>query len=118
MLRIARVVVPGLPHHVTQRGNRRMQTFFLDADYGEYLALMATWCRRCEVSVWAYCLMPNDIHLVLVPENADGLRRSVGEAHRRYTCHVNAREAWTGHLWQGRFLRKRKPGPKTLREES
>ncbi len=42
MSRIARVVVPGLPHHVTQRGNRRMQTFFLDADYEEYLALMAT----------------------------------------------------------------------------
>ncbi len=61
MSRIARVVVPGLPHHVTQRGNPRMQTLFLDADYEKYRAVMATWCRRCDVSVWAYCLMPNHV---------------------------------------------------------
>ena len=103
MARIARVVVPGLPHHVTQRGNRRQRTFFCKADYAAYRTLLATWCREHEVAVWAYCLMPNHVHLILVPSSADGLRRALGEAHRRYTRGVNARLGWVGHLWQGRF---------------
>ncbi len=103
MARLARVVVPGYPHHVTQRGNRRQQTFFNDDDYRAYCELMADWCARCGVAVWAYCLMPNHVHLIVVPRSADGLRRAVGEAHRRYTRRVNFRQGWRGHLWQGRF---------------
>jgi putative transposase len=103
MARIARVVVPGLPHHVTQRGNRRQQTFFSDEDYAEYLRLMAASCTACGTRVWAYCLMPNHVHLILVPSGADGLRCALGEAHRRYTRRVNLREGWRGHLWQERF---------------
>ncbi len=64
---------------------------------------MSEWCRRCGVALWAYCLMPNHVHLVAVPESEDGLRHAIGEAHRRYTLRVNSREGWTGHLWQGRF---------------
>ena len=103
MPRLARVVVPGLPHHVTQRGNRRQQTFFCDEDYRSYLELMGQWCSAHQVEIWAYCLMPNHVHLIAVPQSADGLRRAVGEAHRRYTRSVNFREGWRGHLWQGRF---------------
>ena len=103
MARIARVIAPGIPHHITQRGNRRQKTFFLDDDYRMYLNLMAEWCKRHKVEVWAYCLMPNHVHLLAVPESEDGLRRAIGEAHRRYTRHVNFREGWKGHLWQGRF---------------
>lgn len=103
MARIARVVAPGYPHHITQRGNRRQQTFFSDEDYRAYLNLMSEWCGRCRVSVWAYCLMPNHVHLVVVPESEVGLRSAIGEAHRRYTLRVNSREGWRGHLWQGRF---------------
>ena len=103
MPRIARVVAPGLPHHVTQRGNRRQRTFFVEDDYEAYRELMATWCGHCGVEVWAYCLMPNHVHLVVVPESEDGLRRGIGEAHRRYTRRVNFRKRWRGHLWQGRF---------------
>lgn len=103
MARIARIVAPGYPHHITQRGNRRQQTFFSDDDYRAYLDLMSEWCRRCRVALWAYCLMPNHVHLVAVPKSEDGLRRAIGEAHRRYTLRVNSREGWTGHLWQGRF---------------
>ena len=103
MPRIARVVAPGFPHHVTQRGNRRQRTFFCDRDYQTYVELMAQWCSRCGVEVWAYCLMPNHVHLIVVPESEDGLRRAIGEAHRRYTRHVNFRKRWRGHLWQGRF---------------
>jgi len=103
MARLARVVVPGMPHHVTQRGNRRQQTFFCDDDYQAYLDLMAQWCGEHKVQVWAYCLMPNHVHLIVVPKSEDGLRQAIGEAHRRYTRRVNFREQWRGHLWQGRF---------------
>jgi len=103
MARLARVVVPGKPHHVTQRGNRRQETFFCDDDYQAYLDLMAEWCGEHKVQVWAYCLMPNHVHLLVVPKSEDGLRRAIGEAHRRYTRRINFREQWRGHLWQGRF---------------
>jgi len=103
MGRIARVVVAGLPHHVTQRGNRRMQTFFREDDYRAYLSLAGAWCLRHGVSIWAYCLMPNHVHLIAVPGSAEGLGRALGEAHRRYTRRVNFREGWRGYLWQGRF---------------
>lgn len=103
MARLARLVIPGLPHHVTQRGNRRQQTFFNDGDYAAYLELMAEWCREEGVEIWSYCLMPNHVHLIAVPKTEDGLRRAIGEAHRRYTRRVNSREQWRGYLWQGRF---------------
>lgn len=103
MARLARAIAPGFAHHITQRGNRRQKTFFSPSDYAAYLALMDDWCDRCEVEVLAWCLMPNHVHLVAVPASASGLRRAIGEAHRRYTCAVNRREGWTGHLWQGRF---------------
>jgi len=103
MARLARVVVPGVPHHVTQRGNRRQETFFNEEDYAAYLTLLGEWCGRCGVEVWAYCLMPNHVHLIVVPDSEDGLRRGLGEAHRRYTRRINFREGWRGHLWQGRF---------------
>ena len=64
---------------------------------------MADWCSRLGVEIWFYCLMPNHVHLIAVPESEDSLRRSVGEAHRRYTRRINFREGWRGHLWQGRF---------------
>jgi putative transposase len=79
MARIARGVVPGVPHHLTQRGNRRPQTFFSDGDYRAYLNLMAEWCARGKVEVWAYCLMPNHVHLVVVPESGASLRLAKGK---------------------------------------
>jgi putative transposase len=103
MARIARVVIPGYPHHVTQRGNRRQRTFFCDDDYRAYRELMAEWCEQQAVAVWAYCLMPNHVHLIVVPQSEDGLRRAIGEAHRRYSRRINFRKRWRGHLWQGRF---------------
>jgi putative transposase len=103
MARLPRVVAPGLPHHVTQRGNRRQQTFFSDEDYTEYLRLLSHACRVCGTQVLAYCLMPNHVHLILVPADEFGLRDTLGEAHRRYTRLINFREGWRGHLWQERF---------------
>lgn len=103
MARLARVVAVGHPHHVTQRGNRRQRVFFCEEDYAAYLELLTEWCERCQVEVWAYCLMPNHVHLLLVPHTPEGLARAVGETHRRYTRRVNFRERWRGFLWQGRF---------------
>jgi putative transposase len=97
------VVAPGYPHHITQRGNRRQQTFFCDEDYITYLDLMTEWCNKYQVDIWAWCLMPNHVHLIAVPQNEEGLARAIGEAHRRYTRYVNFRENWRGHLWQERF---------------
>lgn len=103
MARIARVVAEHYPHHIIQRGNRRQDTFFCEEDYRVYQRLISEWCYRCGVEIWAYCMMPNHVHLIAVPGSAEGLCRAIGEAHRRYTCHVNFRENWKGHLWQGRF---------------
>jgi putative transposase len=101
--RFARVVVPGWPHHVTQRGNRRQQTFFRDGDYLLYLDLLKRFAPRAGVEVWGYCLMPNHVHLILTPATKDALRAAMSEVHQRYTRAINARERWTGFLWQGRF---------------
>jgi putative transposase len=103
MARMARVVVPDIPHHITQRGNRRQRVFFSDRDYRHYRLLISRHCKKANVAVWAYCLMPNHVHLVLLPRSIDGLHRSLAEAHRRYTRYVNFREGWRGYLWQGRF---------------
>lgn len=103
MARLARIVVPNVPYHVTQRGNRRERTFFEDADYKRYRTMLGEAARRSGSQVWAYCLMPNHVHLIVVPADADGLRRTFADAHRRYTGLINARHQWTGHLWQGRF---------------
>ncbi|HTR84436.1 MAG TPA: transposase [Reyranella sp.] len=103
MARLARVVAPGVPHHVTQRGNRRQQVFFHDDDYATYRTLLAEGCHAAGVAVWGYCLMPNHVHLILTPSDTDGLRAALGEAHRRYTRLINFREGWRGYLWQGRF---------------
>jgi len=103
MARLARIVVPGAPHHVTQRGNRRLPIFFSDEDRKLYLGLLREGCERAGVRCLAWCLMDNHVHLVLVPESADGLRGALAEAHRRYTRHVNLREGWRGYLFQGRF---------------
>jgi putative transposase len=103
MARIARLVVSAVPHHVTQRGNRRQTVFFGDHDYRAYLALLAEHTRAADVAVWAWCLMPNHVHLMLTPPSPDALRAALAEAHRRYSRMVNFREGWRGYLWQGRF---------------
>ena len=103
MARLARVVIPDHPHHVTQRGNGRARTFFGDADYALYRDLLAANCRAAGVEVWAWCLMPNHVHLILVPSDPDGLRRALARVHRHYAGVIQARRKRSGHFWQGRF---------------
>jgi len=103
MARLARVIIPGHPHHVTQRGNGRARTFFDDRDYALYRDLLAENCRAADVEVWAWCLMPNHVHLILTPSDSDGLRRALARVHRSYAGIIQARRKRTGHFWQGRF---------------
>lgn len=103
MARLARIVVPAVPHHVTQRGNRRQEVFFAEDDYAAYRDLMAEACSREGVRCIAWCLMPNHVHLILTPPTADALRAALGEAHRRYSRRINLAQGWSGYLWQGRF---------------
>jgi putative transposase len=103
MARIGRFVVPDLPHHVTQRGNRRGTVFFGEDDYALYRDLLSEACGREGVAVWSYCLMPNHVHLILTPRTSEGLGRALGKAHRRYSAFINARLRVTGHLFQARF---------------
>ena len=103
MARLARVVIPGHPHHVTQRGNGRARTFFDDGDYAFYRNLLAENCRVAGVAIWAWCMMPNHVHLILVPSDPDGLRRALARVHRHYAGVIQARRKRTGHFWQGRF---------------
>lgn len=103
MARIARVVVPGTPHLVTQRGENNRQVFFSDEDRMEYLKLLAASCARWSVRVWAYCLMPDRVHLVVTPETPNGMARALGETHRRYAKGANIRGGREGKLWHARF---------------
>ena len=103
MARIARVVVSGVPHHVIQRGNRRLPVFFRDTDRQAYLSYLKESSEEFGIDYWAYCLMDNYVHLIAVPKREDSLSKGVGEAHKSYTRLVNFREGWRGHLWQGRF---------------
>jgi putative transposase len=103
MARLARFVIPEVPHHVTQRGNGRQRTFFSDADYALYRDLLKDHCAKAGVSVWSWVLMPNHVHLILTPSHADGIRAALSRVHRNYAGHVHARERRTGHFWQGRF---------------
>lgn len=100
MARLARFVLPGVPHHVTQRGNGRQQTFCGDGDY--VLPIVICSPRSAARMAWRFGL-PNHIHLILVPEHADALRDALSKVHRAYAGRIHAREQRTGHFWQGRF---------------
>ena len=103
MARLARIVVPDVAHHVTQRGNRRQEVFFCEEDYAAYRDLVAEACATSGVRCLAWCLMPNHVHLILVPAEPNALRAALADAHRRYSRRINFAKGWTGYLWQGRF---------------
>ena len=104
MARFARVVIPGCPHHLIQRGNRRLRVFFSDEDKAFYLTLLKRHAEKHGIDVWAFCLMENHVHIIAVPKTKESFARGIGEAHRKYTSVINTREDWKGYLWQGRFI--------------
>ena len=103
MPRPARIVLPGIAHHVVQRGNRRQRLFFDDGDRRAYLRLLAAALERHGTSCLGWCLMDNHVHLILLPACADGLRAPLASAHTAYAQRVNRSRQLSGHLFQGRF---------------
>ena len=104
MPRRPRVIVPGVAHHVTQRGNNRQQIFFSAGDHKLYLDLLAKYAERCGTRIVGYCLMTNHIHLVVVPEQETSLARTLGRTHSEYALALNKAVQRSGHLWQNRFF--------------
>ena len=103
MPRAARIVVPDVPHHVIQRGNRQQRIFLTQGDCRRYVEMLAEACQAHGVRCFAWCLMPNHVHLVLTPDAASGLRAVMSSVHTRYAQRINRREQLGGHLFQDRF---------------
>ena len=103
MARFRRLVVPGYPHHITQRGVRRQTTFFDELDYKRYVRIANSLLSTASLEIWAYCLMPNHVHLIVIPHRPDSLSRLLCETHARYARRINLEHGWQGHLWQERF---------------
>jgi putative transposase len=112
MARLARVILPGYPHHITQRGNRRQDVFFQESDYVYYIELLKEWCQQQSVEVWSYCLMTNHVHLIVMLKEHSSLSKAIGEVHRRYTRMINFRENGEALYGKGGLLlfRCKKPG--------
>ena len=103
MPRFARVVVPEICHHVTQRGNARRDVFFTPQDRRVYLGLLKEYAQHYSVQILGYCLMTNHVHLIAVPRDSRGLAKMLREVHGRYARYRNAIDHSSGHVWQGRF---------------
>jgi len=104
MPRVARIVVPGVPHHITQRGNNRQGVFFVDDDRRVYLGLLAEQAEQYGLAVWGYCLLSNHVHLLAVPAREESLAKAVGRTHFEYTQYLHRLHGRSGHLWQNRFF--------------
>jgi putative transposase len=103
MARLPRVVITGVPHHVTQRGNAQQVIFTRQADRAAYLDLLQHYAGLYGLTLLGYCLMSNHVHLISVPQGADSLAQALKHAHGRYAAYWNARHCSSGHVWQGRF---------------
>ena len=103
MPRLARIVVPGIAHHITQRGNNKQDVFFVDQDKMEYLRLLKKHSLEFGLRVLGYCLMTNHVHIVGVPDEEESLAKAVGRTNFIYTQYVNRMHGRSGHLWQNRF---------------
>ena len=104
MPRIARLIAPGYPHHITQRGNNRAQVFFDDEDRQTYLGLLANYTKKYSLHIWAWCLMDNHVHLLAVPDNETSLARGIGLTNMVYTQYLNRKLRQSGRIWQNRFF--------------
>jgi putative transposase len=99
---MARVVLPGFPHHITQRGIRRFNVFLDDADHHRYRELLGLYARQFDLRVAAYCLMTNHVHVVAVPGRKDSIAKTFKYCHGVYATEFNKKYRKTGHLWQAR----------------
>jgi putative transposase len=103
MARLGRYFIAGQPLHVIQRGNDRRPVFFADEDYAQYRQWLIAASQDHGLSVHAHVLMPNHVHLLVTPERAESLPKTMQSLGRRYVRYVNARHRRTGTLWEGRY---------------
>ena len=103
MARPPRIVVPGQPLHIIQRGNNRQSCFFADDDYRFYLAILKDAADRYGCRVHAYVLMTNHVHLLLTPDSVEAPSLMLQSVGRRYVRYVNAVYRRSGTLWEGRY---------------
>ena len=103
MPRRRRLILPGFPHHVTHRGNRRTNIFREQTDYQFYLGKLSDYLEKFQIRLYSYCLMTNHIHLIPVPNSRTALSRCLHDLHGLYADYFNRKYGLCGHLWQGRF---------------
>lgn len=103
MPRQARIVVPGMPHHITQRGNYQQKVFDNKENYKQYSEWINEYAIEHGIDVVAYCLMSNHVHFIVIPSKEDSLAKLFNTVHMRYSHYINRKRKLKGHLWQGRF---------------
>jgi len=103
MPRTARIVVPGCPHHITQKGNGGQDVFFCEDDRRFFIKILTQYAGSCGLSIDGFCLMTNHVHLIAVPSTQCSLARAMGRTNGRYAQYINQSYGRQGHLWQDRF---------------
>ena len=106
MPRGPRFLIPYACYHIITRGNQQQTIFLDDADYEIYLTKIKRYKKRHNFQLYAFCLMPNHVHLVGQPEDPAGLPRFMHGLSLSYALHFNKRYKKVGHLWQDRFISK------------
>ena len=104
MSRIARIVLEDIPYHITQRGNARQQVFFDRQDYDFYLDLLRHYAEDAQLRLLGFCLMPNHVHLIAVPDRSTSMASALGRTHADFARHFNFRHRACGHVWQARYF--------------
>lgn len=103
MPRCSRAFIDYACYHITTRGNQQQDVFNVDADYKRYLAMLVKAKRKYDISLYAYCLMTNHIHLLIQAHLSRNISSFMHWLNRGYTAYFNAKYSKVGHLWQGRF---------------
>jgi putative transposase len=103
MARIARVVAVDFPHHIVQRGNNRNKVFFAQQTRHKYLELLRQYAQDWNVTILAYCLMTNHIHLLAKPHQLNALSKMMQGVSQAYSKYVNIKYRRTGRLWESRY---------------
>lgn len=103
MPRQARITIPNIAHHITQRGNYQQDVFDHEGNRKQYCKWMDEYAQEYDLEVIAYCLMNNHVHFIVVPLNEDSLAKAFNTVHMRYAHYINRQRGVKGHLWQGRF---------------
>jgi putative transposase len=103
LARLARLTLPGYPHHIIQRGNNRQPVFLCDSDRQLFLDLLFNYARQFHVLVHSYVLMDNHFHLLVTPQKEQGVPQMMQALGRRYVRYFNDAYQRSGTLWEGRY---------------